>query len=157
MDAPSFRRMFQYDSWANQQVLSALEAVAEPPAQSIRLFAHVLGAGTTWLSRLTAENSPLAIWPELTLVECSPLTHELSEKWQKYLENLTPEGLGESVSYTNSKGEGFSTLVVDVLLQVLMHSTYHRGQIATDMRANGHQPALTDFIIASRLGKVNTV
>jgi uncharacterized damage-inducible protein DinB len=33
-----------------------------------------------------------------------------------------------------------------------MHSAYHRGQVALEMRAAGHQPAYTDFIHAVRQG-----
>jgi uncharacterized damage-inducible protein DinB len=32
------------------------------------------------------------------------------------------------------------------LEHVIMHSVYHRGQIATDVRAAGFSPAYTDFI-----------
>jgi uncharacterized damage-inducible protein DinB len=35
-----------------------------------------------------------------------------------------------------------------------MHSSYHRGQIAADMRAAGVTPAFTDFIHAVRQGFV---
>jgi uncharacterized damage-inducible protein DinB len=58
------------------------------------------------------------------------------------------------VSYKNSKGEPWSSAEEDVLMHVVMHSAYHRGQIATDMRANGFTPAYTDFIHAIRQGLV---
>jgi len=35
-----------------------------------------------------------------------------------------------------------------------MHSAYHRGQIATAMRAAGYAPAYTDFIHCIRQGFV---
>jgi uncharacterized damage-inducible protein DinB len=35
-----------------------------------------------------------------------------------------------------------------------MHSAYHRGQIAADMRAAGFAPPYTDFIHAVRQGFV---
>ena len=40
----------------------------------------------------------------------------------------------------------------DVLLHVIMHSAYHRGQVATDMRAAAFTPAYTDFIHAISQG-----
>jgi len=39
-------------------------------------------------------------------------------------------------------------------MHVIMHSAYHRGQIATDMRAAGLTPAYTDFIHSIRRGFV---
>ena len=56
------------------------------------------------------------------------------------------------VEYRNSKGEAWSNRVEDILTHVLMHSAYHRGQIALEMRASGAQPAYTDFIHAVRQG-----
>ena len=43
--------------------------------------------------------------------------------------------------------------LVETLLQVPMHSTYHRGQIATRMRELGCEPAATDFILWVFVGK----
>jgi len=40
------------------------------------------------------------------------------------------------------------------LTHVIMHSAYHRGQIALEMRAAGMEPAHTDFIHAVRQGLV---
>lgn len=36
--------------------------------------------------------------------------------------------------------------VVDTVLQVVLHTTYHRGQVATRIRELGGVPPLTDFI-----------
>jgi len=58
--------------------------------------------------------------------------------------------LAEAVDYKNSKGEPWRNRVEDVLTHVIMHSAYHRGQIAMEMRAAGMEPAYTDFIHAVR-------
>jgi uncharacterized damage-inducible protein DinB len=44
--------------------------------------------------------------------------------------------------------------VEDILTHVLLHSAYHRGQIASQTRAAGGTPAYTDFIHAVRQGFV---
>ena len=41
----------------------------------------------------------------------------------------------------------------DTLLQVPMHSTYHRGQVAARLREVGGEPPTTDFIVWAFLGK----
>ncbi len=41
-------------------------------------------------------------------------------------------------------------MVADVLTQLHGHSLYHRGQIASLVRAAGGEPAKTDFIFWSR-------
>jgi uncharacterized damage-inducible protein DinB len=41
----------------------------------------------------------------------------------------------------------------ETLLQVAMHSTYHRGQVSTRLRELGSEPPLTDFIVWVWSGK----
>jgi uncharacterized damage-inducible protein DinB len=41
----------------------------------------------------------------------------------------------------------------ETLLQVPLHSTYHRGQVATRLRDVGATPPMTDFIVWLFLGK----
>jgi uncharacterized damage-inducible protein DinB len=77
---------------------------------------------------------------------------EVGELWRKYLEASAPDDLTKTVSYKNSKGEPWTSTVEDVVTHVLFHSTYHRGQIASFMRASGDTPAYTDFIHAVRQG-----
>jgi uncharacterized damage-inducible protein DinB len=43
--------------------------------------------------------------------------------------------------------------VDDILMHVVMHSAYHRGQIALEVRCAGQTPAYTDFIHAIRTKK----
>ncbi len=71
-----------------------------------------------------------------------------------FLGQLSPAGLLETVVYKNSKGEPWTSTVEDILTHVVLHSAYHRGQIASLMRAGGEQPAYTDFIHAVRQGLI---
>jgi len=147
-----FRRLFRYDRWANHEVLVALQAAGRQPADSVRWLAHLAGAGHTWLSRVKQEESPLAIWPELTVDQCEGYLTQLGEGWLAYLETIGPKELGRDVVYKNSRGEEFSTVLSDLFTQVLTHGAYHRGQIAANMRMNGETPAASDYIIAVRKG-----
>ena len=74
--------------------------------------------------------------------------------WRNYLTQLSPAGFDEKIEYRNSKGEAWSSRVEDVLTHVLLHSAYHRGQVALEMRSAGIGPAYTDFIHAVRQGFV---
>jgi uncharacterized damage-inducible protein DinB len=102
-----------------------------------------------WLARIRKEQK-VSVWPGLTLLECEQQLAELPELWRDYLAALTPEQLSVKVPYVNSKGESWSNTVEDILTHVILHSAYHRGQIAQDMRAAGIEPVNTDFIHAVR-------
>jgi uncharacterized damage-inducible protein DinB len=148
------RRKFAYDAWANREVLAGLSATARPLARSLQLLAHILSAERLWLERLRQQPQSLPVWLELSLDECEAQIAELDELWREYLAQLSPAGLSENVAYKNSKGESWTSSVEDVLTHVLLHSAYHRGQIASLIRASGEQPAYTDFIHAARQGLI---
>ena len=76
----------------------------------------------------------------------------LERQWLEYLRTVAD--LSQTFAYKNTKGEAWSSSIGDVLTHVLMHSAYHRGQIASHMREQGHTPAYTDFIHAVRQGHV---
>ncbi|MGA9527040.1 MAG: DinB family protein [Terriglobales bacterium] len=155
MNTGDFLRMFTYDHWANRECLRAMQAGGSTSASAIGRLAHILSAEKLWLERLRNKKQTLPVWPSSTLHECAALADEMAEEWRDYLTTLAPEALNRVAEYRNSKGELWSSRVEDVLMHVLMHSTYHRGQIALEIHAAGMQPALTDFIHAVRQGFVD--
>jgi uncharacterized damage-inducible protein DinB len=149
-----FTRLFAYDAWANQEILASLRKSQEPPARSLKYVAHILAAQRLWLDRLEQKGQPPQVWPDLSVEQCHTLANDLAQLWRRYLEISSEQDLANSVSYRNSQGETWSSRKDDILMHVVMHSAYHRGQIATDMRSAGIVPAYTDFIHSVRQGFV---
>jgi uncharacterized damage-inducible protein DinB len=145
-----FLRMLAYDRWANRETLDALTKAGVSESKVLRLMAHTLSAGKLWLERLRREPQSMPVWPGSTVEECAALIDSVADGWQTYLSRLSSEDFNEKVEYRNSKGELWSSRVEDVLTHVFLHSAYHRGQIALQMRADGYAPANTDFIHAVR-------
>jgi uncharacterized damage-inducible protein DinB len=146
-----FRRVFNYNQWANRETLTGLRAVENAPPRSRKFIAHIAAAEWLWLRRLKA-GKQMSVWPELTLEECESEFRELEPAWRDYLTGLGKHDLGQEISYTNTVGERWKSVVADVLTHAAMHSAYHRGQIASDMRQAGNIPAYTDFIHCMRKG-----
>ncbi len=146
------RRLLEYDVWANQQTLASLEA-DPPPPRSLKWMAHIVAAECLWLARLRRESSPLPVWPALSVPECGERLADLARQWPTFLD-AHHRSLDQSVSYTNSQGEAWTNTVEEILTHVTVHSAYHRGQIASDLRAAGMTPAYTDYIHAVRRGLV---
>jgi uncharacterized damage-inducible protein DinB len=145
------KQLFSYDDWANREVLGSLHSLDAPPERSIKLLAHILSAERLWLERLLAKTQTQPVWPLFKLEQCKLEVEQLPGLWKNYLTSLGEAGLSSSLSYKNTRGKSFTSLKQDILLHVVMHSAYHRGQIAVDMRAAGFTPAYTDFIHAVRL------
>ena len=150
MNGADFSRMFAYDHWANRECLKAMRTGRSVSGATVSRLAHILSAEKLWLERLQKERKSMPVWPSSTIEECEALAEEMALAWRDYLPKLSAGGLVEKVEYRNSKGEAWSSRVEDVLMHVLMHSAYHRGQIALEMRAAGMEPAYTDFIHAVR-------
>lgn len=149
-----FERLFAYDDWANREVLSSFQIAGNTPPRSVKLMAHIFAAERLWLERLQREDQTYPVWPDFSLIQCRSEAEELPRLWKAYLGQMSPARLTESVSYKNSKGESWNNSIADILTHVVMHSAYHRGQIAADMRAAGNVPAYTDFIHGVRQGLV---
>lgn len=147
-------RLFAYEAWANLETLASLRAAGTPPPRALKVMAHVVAAQRLWLGRLKQEAARVEVWPELTLEQCDAQLAELSGAWQDYLGGQGAARLAEAIPYTNTKGERWTSTVQDVLLHVVLHSSYHRGQIASEVRTAGREPAYTDFIHSVRQGLI---
>jgi uncharacterized damage-inducible protein DinB len=74
----------------------------------------------------------------------------MERDWSHYLEHLTEAEVQRPFTYQSYEGAWFRSVIADVLAQLHGHSLYHRGQVASLVRAGGGQPVETDFILWSR-------
>ena len=148
------RRLFAHDAWANRATLESIAELATPPERALRWLGHVVGAESLWQARLDGLASPLAVWPALSLEDCRAELARVAEGWRLYLGVLTEADLASEIGYTNTLGERWHNTADDILTHVALHSTHHRGQIASEVRAAGGTPGATDFIHAVRQGMI---
>jgi uncharacterized damage-inducible protein DinB len=154
----TIRLFCDYTAWADARMFEAMAALT--PEQwtrdlggsmtSVRDTAvHLAGAEWLYLSRFRGV-SPKANWNPADF----PGPAALREKWAPVAADLcafaaarTEEGLRAPLSYLNLKGEPVSFPLGQVILQVTNHSTYHRGQVASQLRQVGATPRSTDLIL----------
>ena len=148
-----FRRQLTYNDWANRKTLAAMEE-QKADERSLALMAHLLSAERLWMERMQEEPPSSPVWPKADLDQCQKQAVEIGQLWREYLGGLGEDDLRRTASYKNSKGESFSSSIGEILTHVILHSAYHRGQIASHMRETGLVPAYTDFIHAVRQGLV---
>jgi len=149
---PHFQREFAHDAWANEQALESLKGGA--PEKALRFMAHIVAAEWLWLVRMKQWKQEFPVWPEWTREQSEAQAGKLPPLWQELLRGMKPAGLDQPTTYLSSKGESCTITCGDILTHVLLHSSYHRGQIATELRAAGLTPAYTDYIHAVRQGFV---
>ncbi len=149
-----FSRLFAYDGWANQEVLTGLRAANTPLPPALKLMAHIFAAERLWMERLEQKPQTLPVWPEFTAEECERQAAELPALWKTYLKGCSEAGLARPIAYQNSQGETWSSRKDDILMHLITHAVYHRGQVAAAVRAAGFTPAYSDFIHSIRQGFV---
>lgn len=141
------RRLIDHLAWADEHVQSSLEAAGErAPSQAIELDAHVIGAEDVWLSRLDGAAPRLAVWPKLEVRAVLDVARDVHERWHLDASALEAAELAREVAYTNCAGASLRNKVEDLVLQVVLHEAYHRGQIALLVSKAGAQAAASDDI-----------
>ena len=150
----TLEKLGAFNVWANTTVLNRLDEIAatgQPlPPVVLRLFSHVLNAQAIWLARLTATPSPVKVWQEHDLPACHHLHQQTSEALHQRMIQADEAELQRIISYTNSVGDSYDSLVHDILTHAVVHASYHRAQVATRLRDHGFAPVNSDFITYCR-------
>lgn len=141
-----FKKLFEHVEWADTRVLASLRGARNPRQKDLELYAHILGAEHTWLSRINGTTAQYVVWPALSLDECESVGRENFAAFNELADRLTPEMLRRGITYRTSAGDQFTSTIEDMLTQVALHGAYHRGQIAASLRAGGDIPSPTDYI-----------
>jgi uncharacterized damage-inducible protein DinB len=123
-------------------VAEGLAASPGADPRALEYFAHIVGTEHRWLTRIDGRTPAYAIWPKLTVDECT----ELAAQNVRELRETLKGDLERVVAYRNSAGLDLRSTVEDILTQVMLHGAYHRGQVSLLVRQGGGEPAPTDFI-----------
>lgn len=145
-----FERMLCYCAWADRRSLEALRATPAAHAEALALLGHLLAAEHVWLQRLQKREPRHAVWPTLTIDECAALLADNESGYRAFLGTLGEAQLTQRVHYRTSQGQEMVSTAVDILMQVVTHGPYHRGQIAKAIARNGGAAVNTDYITFTR-------
>lgn len=145
-----FLKLYQYNQWANHRVLSALEKQKVNDEKILSLMSHVVSALFIWLSRIKGESpEPYPLWKQYTLPRLIELNDEITLKWLEFVANT--ESFDRELVYNNYVGDPYKNNVEQIMIHLVNHSTYHRGQVALLLRQQGFEPVNTDFITYDRV------
>lgn len=145
-----FLKLYQYNAWANERVLSCLrkQMVNDEKIQS--LFGHVLAAQFLWLHRIKGLAPPsLKLWDAYSLSELEMMATDAAKQWLDFVQRT--DSFDRELNYTNYVGDPYTNNVQMIMIHVANHGTYHRAQIAQLLRQKGFEPINTDFITYDRV------
>jgi uncharacterized damage-inducible protein DinB len=155
----SIKRHLAYNLWANQRITEILEPLDESIIFAemkssfpgiARTILHIWDAEWIWLTRL--KDKPVDLWPSKAFRGTKPeLLHGIvnsSQELAEYIEFKGDAFLSETISYKSLKGDTFENKAEDLLMHLVNHGTYHRGQIITMLREQGVSDLKSTDLIA---------
>ena len=145
---PFFKELFEYSYHANQKLWIIFnEHHDKTSEQSIKLFSHILNAHHIWNSRINQIQNTYGVWDKHPIENCLNMD---KTNYESSLLILDKFDLNEVINYKTSNGLPFKNTIRDTLFHIINHSTYHRGQIATEFKQSGIDPLITDYIFYKR-------
>lgn len=135
----------KYNFWANTRLTDKLKSIS-PEAwdkeqkssfKTIRLtLLHIYDAETIWYERLNGTS--LSKMPSDGFTDTNEtaigLLLEGSKKFIHFMNGQSEETLQSLCNFKSLEGTEYSTMVSDIILHCMNHSTFHRGQIIMMLR-----------------------
>lgn len=149
MSSP-IENLWSYNDWANKLVIKTMKSQKDVlPPHCLLLLSHIVNAQIIWLCRLNGQIPYLGVWDEHSLITCERYNNLASAGFGEKIKKYEDYGI-HSIHYKNTKNDEFENSLEDILLHTFNHGTYHRAQIATEMRKNDLEPVSTDYIVFVR-------
>ncbi|MCK7559626.1 DinB family protein [Chitinophaga sedimenti] len=151
------RQAAAYNVWANERILRTLteqpDEVLDLPLPSSfpslrATVLHMYGAESIWLQRFQMAERAVPPAHEGSFAELADKYNAVSNAIFNFVDKASEARLDHTMEYYNLKKEHTKLLVWKALYQLCNHSTYHRGQLVTLLRAAGvAKIPNTDYIV----------
>lgn len=139
-------QLFMYNAWANEHYRQVLASV---PLEKLKIqteygllldrIIHIFASYEMWFARIHGK-SPQSQMNSSNFTSWG----EIESKWKEsdqlfidYLKSVENSKLLEKASYTSLDGKNYTRVVRDILLHLIQHPTYHRGQISAILKERG--------------------
>ena len=158
MELPGVRRLFAFNEWANERMLSSVSSLS--PEELRRELGGSFGSlwgtlvhivGVEWLyPQRWRGTSPSALPKPDGFVDLAALRafwREVRAEQLRFLDGLEEERLQQAVEYVSLNQGKYAYPLVDQMRHLVNHSTYHRGQVTLQLRQLGKKPTSTDYLL----------
>lgn len=138
-----FKELFEYGHYFNQKLGNVFTANTDKISEkSVKCYCHILNAHQIWNNRIEPKEPAFGVWEIHPVQNCKDIDQI---NYEQSLLILDEFDLNDTVNYTKGHKS-----IRDILFHIVNHSTYHRGQIATEFRQNGIEPLVTDYTFYKR-------
>jgi uncharacterized damage-inducible protein DinB len=145
-----FDRLFRFNNWANREIGDCLTENGIDDHDCIKLMSHLQLAQANWYKRIAGQQDDQPVWQTLELPQLLAELDSNGKLWLVYIQTLHSDNFVEWRAYNNLAGQPQENTVQDLLVHVVNHATYHRGQIARRIRELGFTPPTTDYVLFAK-------
>ena len=156
-DAPAICRIhLDFMRWADQKLLNAVRAIDPVVASHAAgvsfesmtgTVQHIYRAERVWFRRVNGEpNCQITEVETPSLEELAELWPQLLEGWRVWGAELNTDGWFRSILSRNSAGVESRLPFWQIVLHVVNHGSYHRGQVISMLRQAAAPVISTDLI-----------
>ena len=143
-----YRHMEWADATVWRAVLESEDAMDDKRVRDVLLHYHMTQHAfmTIWRKEQFKFREPATF---ATANDILDYAREYYDALDRFLRNLDPKSIDETMVMPwakRFKADAVPTTLRDTMMQVPMHSTYHRGQVNARLREVGAEPPLTDYI-----------
>ncbi|HDR7613557.1 hypothetical protein M2E15_2380 [Bacillus mycoides] len=157
------KNMYKYHLWANKVLL---ERIKELPSNVLykeanssypniaQTFSHIYVVDVMWLQVLKGIGMQEALEASMALLEKTNLYSV--DEFIKYFEELASQyeewmnsqkDLEQKINLNNPWSGARETAYSEIVFHVANHGTYHRGNITTMLRQQGHASTMNDLAL----------
>ncbi|MDA1877166.1 DinB family protein [Bacillus cereus group sp. BY112LC] len=157
------KNMYKYHLWANKVLL---ERIKELPSNVLykeanssypniaQTFSHIYVVDVMWLQVLKGIGMQEALEASMSLLEKTNLYsvdefiksfEELASQYEEWMNSQ--KDLEQKINLNNPWSGARETAYSEILFHVANHGTYHRGNITTMLRQQGHASTMNDLAL----------
>lgn len=144
-------KLYQYNAWANRRVIGCLERQAVTDEKIVSIFAHCVAANFIWYNRFMGlPKSDYKLWGGgYTIADLKKMVEEANELWMSFIDSNN--SFDRVLKYHNYVGDYYENNIQDIMIHLVNHGSYHRGQVAVLLKERGYEPVNTDLITYDRV------
>ena len=141
-------KMYDYHAWANEVIINRLKELPQDIyhkeiqtgfSSISKVLSHIYASDYTWFDIISGKSMDEA----KRIEEMKKIFLDLSERYKALLNSQ--EDIDKVIVVDNPYAGLLETSVSELVLHVVTHGSYHRGNIATMLRQMGHTSVMQDY------------
>lgn len=145
-----FLKWYSYNAWANRRIINCLERQSVSDEKILSVMGHLVSANFIWLNRIKdLPKSKYELWGKYDVPALKQMIEEADQQWMNFIREH--ENFDWVLKYRNYVGDYFENNVQQIMIHLVNHGSYHRGQVAMLLRQKGFEPINTDYITYDRV------